>query len=88
MAAFLEEDFWMSFLEISGANLTGRNMRCDRNHRSIAAMSIEKTIDEVKVTRAATARAGRELSAQLSLRASRKGGGFFVAHMDPFEFAI
>src|SRR6204780_2179579 len=59
VTAFFEKNFRMSFLEISSADLTAWNMRCDREYRSIAAMSIEESVDQVKVAGTAAASAGR-----------------------------
>jgi hypothetical protein len=78
----------MSFLEISGTDLSSRNMRRDREDRSIAAMSIEKSINQVEVAGAATARTDREFAAKLSLGTGCKRGGFFVAHVDPLNPSI
>src|SRR5271154_3074451 len=86
VAAFLEQDFRMSLLKISRADLAGRNMRCDREHRSIASMSIEKAVDQVQVAGAAAPPAGRELAGELCLGTGRIRAGFFVAHMNPFNF--
>jgi hypothetical protein len=88
VTAFFEKNFRMSFLEISGADLTAWNMRCDREHRSIAAMSIEESVDQVKVTGTTAATAGSEFPAELSLGARRKRSSFFVAHVNPLNFAI
>ncbi len=88
VAAFFEKNFRMSFLEISGADLTAWNMRGDREYRSIAAMSIEESVDQVKVTGATAAAAGREFPAELSLGPRRERGSFFVAHVNPLNFAI
>jgi hypothetical protein len=88
VTAFFEKNLRMSFLEIPGADLTAWNMRCDREYWSIAAMSIEKSVDQVKVAGAAAATAGREFPAELSLGARRKRGSFFVAHVNPLNFAI
>jgi len=78
----------MGFLEISGADLTAWNMRCDREYRGIAAMSIEESVDQVKAAGTAAATAGREFPAELSLGARRKRGGFFVAHVNPLNSPI
>jgi hypothetical protein len=51
-------------------------------------MSIEESVDQVKVTGPAAATAGREFPAELSLGARRKRGSFFVAHVNPLNFAI
>jgi hypothetical protein len=63
-------------------------MRGNRKHWSIAAMSVEEAIDQVEVAGAAATGAGRELPAQLSLGASGKSGGFFVAHMNKLKFVV
>ena len=51
----------MGLLEISGTDLAARNVRCDRQHRSIAAMSVEKAIDKVKVAGTAATPAAASL---------------------------
>src|ERR1700677_2382347 len=78
----------MSFLKISGSDLTTWNMRCDREYWSIAAMSIEESVDQVKVAGTAAATAGRQFPVELSLGACRKRGSFFVAHVNPLNFAV
>ena len=78
----------MGLLKISGTDLTGGNMRCDCKHRSIAAMSVEKAGDQVQVSRAAAPSTGGELAGELCLRSGRIRAGFFVAHMDPFNFGV
>jgi hypothetical protein len=88
VTAFFEKNLRMSFLEIPGADLTAWNMRCDREYWSIAAMSIEKSVDQVKVAGAAASTAGPEFPAELSLGARRKCGSFFMAHVNPLNFAI
>ena len=88
VAAFLEQDFRVGLLKISRADLTRGNMRGDRKHRSIASMSVEKAVDQVQVARAAASPAAGELAGELCLRAGRIRAGFFVAHMDPFNFGV
>ncbi len=51
-------------------------------------MSVEKAVDQVEVAGAAAPSAGRELAGELCLRAGRIRAGFFVAHMDPFNFVV
>jgi hypothetical protein len=52
-------------------------------------MAIEEAVDEVKIARAATARAHRELSGKMSLRAGGKRGYLFMPYMQPFDlFAL
>src|SRR5208282_1047945 len=60
MAAFLEKNFRMRLLEVSRADLAAGYMRRDREDRSIAAMSIEKAVDQVQVAGTATAPASCE----------------------------
>jgi hypothetical protein len=48
-------------------------------------MAIEEAIDEVKITRAATARAYGKFSCKMSLRASGKRGHLFMSYMQPFD---
>jgi hypothetical protein len=51
-------------------------------------MSVEKAVDQVQVAGAAAAPTGRELAGELCLRAGRLRAGFFVTHMDPFNFIV
>src|SRR5690349_9821396 len=51
-------------------------------------MSVEKAVDQVKVTGTAAPRARREFPAELRLRTGRESGGLFVAHMDKFHLTI
>jgi hypothetical protein len=88
MTTFLEKNFGMSFLEVTSTDLTAQDMRRNREYRSIAAMSIEESIDEVKTAGAAAAAADREFPAELSLGTRSKRRSFFVTDMDPFEVSI
>jgi hypothetical protein len=63
-------------------------MRCDCNHRSIAPVSVEKAVDEVKVSGASGTRTGGKLPGELGLCSGRKRTGFFVTHMDPLNLAV
>jgi hypothetical protein len=48
-------------------------------------MAIEEAIDEVKIARAATTCAHRNLSREMSLRAGGKRGHLFMSYMKPLD---
>ena len=88
MAAFLEQRLGMGFLEIAAADLGGRDLRGDRQHRHARAMAIEQAVDEVQIAGSAAPRADGELAGQMRLGAGREGGDFFVPDVDPFDLAL
>ncbi len=50
-----------------------------------AALAVEKAIDEVKVARAATASANRQLTGQMRFSASGERRAFFMTRVKPFD---
>ena len=75
----------MGLLEIAAADLAGRDLRGDRQHRRAAAVSVEQAVDEMQIARAAGAGADRELAGDLRFAGRGEGCGFLVPHVDPFD---
>src|SRR6202030_1218538 len=88
MAALPEQRLRMGFLEISGADLGRRYLRCDAEHGHSGAMAIEQAIDEMEVAGSAATGANGEVSRQVRFGPRREGGHFLVPNMDPFDLAL
>src|SRR4051812_34437640 len=85
MTALLEQMLGMGRLKVVGADLGARDVSGDRQYGHTVAMRVEEAVDEVKVARAAAARADRELSGEVGLGAGREGGALFMAHVNPID---
>jgi hypothetical protein len=77
----------MSFLEITAADFTTRNLGRNRQHRHATAMCVVKTIDQVCVSRSTAPGTDGETSGQVRLGSGRKRGSFFVSSMGPLHVA-
>jgi hypothetical protein len=75
----------MRLLKVAATYLMTRNLRRNREYRDAIAMTIEETVDEVKIARATTASAHSDLSCEMGLRSGSKRGCLFVPHMHPFD---
>jgi hypothetical protein len=62
-----------------------RDLRRNRKHRHAIAMAIEEAIDEVKIPRAATTCAHRNIPGKMSLGAGGKRGHLFMPYMHPLD---
>ena len=51
--AILEDALGVGFLEVSATNLAGGDVGSNRQHRSVGAVGIVETVDEVGVARTA-----------------------------------
>ena len=67
-AALAEQLLWMRLLEVGRADLAGRDVRGDRQHRHPGAVGVEEAVDQVQVPRPATRRAHSELAGDRPLR--------------------
>src|ERR1700739_1529625 len=78
----------MGFLEISRTQLSGRDLRRDRQHRRTRAMSLEQPVDQVQISRATAARAHRKAAGQVRFGRRGERGHLLVPYMDPFDLAL
>ena len=83
--ALLEDLLRVGFLEEVGANLAGRNVRCQGQHLGTIAVGIIKALDEVGIARAAGGRTHCQLAGGQRVRLGGKGCGFLIAHVDPLD---
>ena len=88
VAAFLEQAFGVSGLEIINTDFAAGNMRGQGQHRYAAAMGVEQAIDQMQVAWPATAGAYRQFTGQMGFGTGGKRGGLFVAHMDPLDLFL
>jgi hypothetical protein len=77
---------WVCLLKVSAADLIAWNLGGNREHRHTISVAVEEAIDEVKIAWAATPRAYRDLSCQMSLCTSGEGGNLLMPYMQPFNF--
>jgi hypothetical protein len=75
----------MRLLKVAASDLMTRDLRRNRKYRYAISMAIEEAIDEVKVARAATTCAHRNLPGKMSLGAGGKRGHLFMPYMQPFD---
>src|SRR5437870_10320643 len=75
----------MGLLEIIGADFAARDLRCNREDRQTAAVTVEEPVDEVKIAGAAAPGTHCELSSHVRVSAGGKGRYLLVPHMDPLD---
>src|SRR5450755_5081723 len=75
----------MGLLKVAAADLAGRNLGRDRQHRGAAAVRIEQTVDEMKVTGPARSRAYRKLAGDLRLAGGGERRHLLMPDMDPVD---
>ena len=80
--------FWMCFLKIAGTDLACWNLRRDRQNRHAGAVSVEQSIDQMKVARPARPGANRQAPGQLGLGGRRESCGLFVAQVHERNMTI
>src|SRR5262245_48855295 len=85
MAAVLKQRLGMSLLKIARADFCAWNLRCDSKYRQSAAVTVEQSIDQMKIARPAAPRTNRKLSRHVRIGARSKGCHFFVSYVDPFD---
>src|SRR5580658_5301636 len=78
----------MSFLEITGADLSRGNLCRNRKHWNTRAVTVEKTINEVQVTRATATSTNGQCPRQMRFGTSRKGRDLFMPDVDPLDLAL
>jgi hypothetical protein len=85
MTALLEQPLGMRLLEEARADLRAGDVRGDGQHRSTCSMSVEETLDQVRVAGTAAASANRKPSGQLGVGRGGKGTRLLVANVHPFD---
>ena len=85
VAALDEQLLGVRLLEVSAADLRGRYVRSDREHRHATALRVEETVDQVQIARPAASDAHRELAGECRLRRGGECGTFLVARVDPLD---
>src|SRR5207245_6546234 len=88
MAAFLEQDLRMGFLEVGRADLPRGDVRGDREHRHARTMAIEQAVDEMQIARPTAPGADGEFAGQMRFRAGSEGGDLLVSDVDPFDLSL
>lgn len=73
------------FLEVAAADLRAGDVGRDGEHGHPGAVAIVETVDEVRVARAAGARANGQRTGQVRLRPGSERGNLLVAHGDPLD---
>ena len=59
----------------------------DREHRHAATVTIEQSVDQMKVAGSTAAGADRQLARKVGLRAGGERRGFLVAHVNPADLS-
>src|SRR5262249_27452428 len=85
VAALDEQPLRMRLLEERRADLSGRDVRRDREHRHTAPVSVVQSLDQMRVARAAAARADGEPAGEVRLRRRRERAGFLIPDVDPLD---
>src|SRR5258708_1012032 len=85
MAAIFEQMLRMRLLKVAASNLVTRNLRRNSKYRHTIPMTIEETIDKVKIARAATARAHSDRTCKVSLRTGSKSSHLLMPYMYPLD---
>jgi hypothetical protein len=88
VTALLEQVLGMSFLEISSADLGGRDLGRDSKYRHARALAVVQAIYQVHVPGSAAAGADREFSCEMRLGASSESSDLLVSHMYPLDLAL
>jgi hypothetical protein len=88
VTALLKQAFRMGLLEISGADLSRRNLGRNREHWHPRSVAVEQAVDEVQVAPPATASANGEVTRKMRLGAGREGGDLLVPDMDPIDLSL
>jgi len=77
----------MSLLKIPASNLVAWNLCGNRQNRNTVTVTVEQAIDEVKVSRTATACAYRKVAGKMSVGSGRERGDLFMPDMQPLNLA-
>ena len=87
-AALAEQLLRMGLLEVLPADLLGRDVRGDGQHRDPAAVGVEQAVDQVQVARSAAGRAHRQFPGQRRLGGRRERGRLLVPDVLPGDRAV
>jgi hypothetical protein len=87
VAALAEELIGMRLLEVASADLGAGDVGGDGQDGRQAPVGVVQPVDQVQVTRAAAARADRQVAGELGLRPGRERPALFVADVYPLEGA-
>ncbi len=85
MAAFPEQILRMRLLKIAAADLGGRNLRGDGEHRRAAAMRIEQAVDEMQIAGPHDPAQTGKLAGDLRFGRGGKGGDLLMPDVDPVD---
>ena len=85
MTALAEQLLRMGLLEIAAADLAGRNLRGDGQHRSAAAVGVEQAVDEMEVARTAGSGADGKLARDLRFARGREGSHLLMPDVNPID---
>ena len=75
----------MGFLKVAAADLAGRNLGRDRQHRRAAAVCIEQAVDEMKIAGPARTGTDREPAGDLRFAGGGEGRHLLMPDMDPVD---
>ena len=87
VAALRKEMLRVGLLEIAAADFVAGDLRGDGQNGDAAAVAVIESVDEVEIAGAAAAGAYGEVAGEMGFSTGGEGGDFFVAEMDPVEFA-
>src|SRR5690606_33947277 len=85
ISAFAKQFLRMRLLKISQTDLRRGDVRGDGQYRNVISLAVEQSIDQMQVSRPATARAHRKITGYRRLRARRESRGLLVAHVHPLD---
>src|SRR5262249_43520271 len=88
VAALLEQDLGMGFLEVAAADLARRNMGRDGEHRHARAMAGVQSVDEMQIAWSATSSAAGKTPRQMRLGAGCERADLLMSHVDPLDLAL
>src|SRR6201989_2510167 len=86
--ALAKQQLGMGLLEVLPADLLGRDLRRDRQHRHIAAVGVEQPVDQVQVARPAAPGAHGQLPGHRRLGGGREPGGLLMPNVLPGDLAV
>src|SRR3546814_3881009 len=88
MAAFAKQGLRTCVLEIAGSDLTAWNVCGDGQHRCHTPMSIVQSINQMHVTRSATACTNSQFAGQLRFGPCGECCRFFMTIVNPLNFFV
>jgi hypothetical protein len=87
-AALAEQLLRVGLLEVVAADLGGRDVSGDRQHRHSAAVGVEQSIDQMQVARTAAGGADRQLAGDRGLAGCGERGRLLVTDVLPRQAAV